>query len=89
MQATLSTRPAWALPGAKARRGVDKAASAPPVGIPAGHVGPYVIPATGRMVYWTGRVAIGLRHQPQERGESVTQSALWIQRLLTPAMRAV
>jgi hypothetical protein len=36
--------------------------SAPPVAIPSGHVGPFVIPGTGQLVWWTGRVAIGLRH---------------------------
>jgi hypothetical protein len=50
-------------------RGIDHSSSAPPVAIPPGHVGPFVIPGTGRMVWWTGRVAIGL-------------SSLWIQRLM-------
>ncbi len=31
--------------------------------IPEGHVGPMALPGTGRLIYWTGRVAIGLRHQ--------------------------
>jgi hypothetical protein len=39
---------------------IDHSASAPPVAIPPGHVGEFVIPGTGRMVWWTGRVAIGL-----------------------------
>lgn len=51
----------------------------PPVAIPPGHVGPVVLPGTGRLVYWTGRVAIGLRHQPGRRDEPVAQSALWVQ----------
>ncbi|HEY9063610.1 MAG TPA: hypothetical protein VIO33_01410 [Burkholderiaceae bacterium] len=57
--------------------------SAPPVDIPPGHVGEFVIPGTGRTVWWTGRVAIGLRHQPPRHVEAVTtESALWIQRLM-------
>jgi len=61
--------------------GIDHNASAPPVSIPAGHIGPVVIPGTGRTVWWTGRVAIGLRHQPARFIESTAQSSLWIQRL--------
>ena len=52
----------------------------PPVAIPPGHIGPVVLPGTGRLVYWTGRVAIGLRHQPdRSRDEPVAESALWVQ----------
>lgn len=54
----------------------------PPVDIPPGHIGPVVLPGTGRLVYWTGRVAIGLRHQPSPRCEPVPQSALWVQDLM-------
>ena len=62
---------------------IDHASSAPPVDIPPGHVGEFVIPGTGRTVWWTGRVAIGLRHQPVRNNEAATsQSALWIQRLM-------
>jgi hypothetical protein len=53
-----------------------------PVQIPAGHIGPVVLPGTGRVVWWTGRVAIGLRHQPTHNFGPVTQSALWVQRLM-------
>jgi len=56
--------------------------AAPPVQIPAGHVGPVVLPGTGRMVWWTGRVAIGLRHQPTRNYGPITQSALWVQNLM-------
>lgn len=55
---------------------------APPVQIPPGHVGPVVLPGTGRMVWWTGRVAIGLRHQPTSSFGPITQSALWVQSLM-------
>lgn len=57
-------------------------AATPPIAIPRGHVGPVVLPGTGRLVYWTGRVAIGLRHEPDRRFEPVSQSALWLQELM-------
>ena len=56
--------------------------AAPPLSIPCGHVGPIVLPGTGRMVWWTGRVAIGLRHQPTRHFGPITQSGQWIQSLL-------
>jgi hypothetical protein len=56
--------------------------AAPPVQIPPGHIGPVVLPGTGRMVWWTGRVAIGLRHQPTRSFGPITQSAVWVQNLL-------
>ena len=54
----------------------------PPVAIPAGHIGPVVLPGSGRLVYWTGRVAIGLRHQRPAHSEVVSQSALWVQEVI-------
>lgn len=57
--------------------------ASPPVQIPPGHVGPVVLPGTGRMVWWTGRVAIGLRHQATRNFGPVTQSALWVQSLMS------
>lgn len=62
--------------------GIDHNASAPPVAIPAGHVGEFVFPETGRRVWWTGRVAIGLLHDTERRVDSTSQSALWIQQLM-------
>jgi hypothetical protein len=53
-------------------------AAALPVAIPPGHVGPVALPGTGRMVWWTGRVAIGLRSHTAPRFES----ELWLQDLL-------
>ena len=50
----------------------ERHAPAAPVAIPPGHVGEFVIPATGRRVWWTGRVAIGLLHQPPQRVEAAT-----------------
>jgi len=35
--------------------------------VPKGYIGPVALPGTGRMVYWTGRIAIGLRYAPPER----------------------
>jgi len=54
----------------------------PPVPLPAGYVGPVWLPGTGRMIWWTGRVAIGLRHQAPSRVESNAQSAVWVQELM-------
>jgi len=64
------------------RSGIAHNASSPPVTIPPGHIGEFVIPGTGRTVWWTGRVAIGLLHQPQRYAEASTQSTLWIQDLM-------
>ena len=62
--------------------GIDHSSSAPPVAIPSGHVGEFVIPGTGRRVWWTGRVAIGLLHQPEQYFEPTATSSLWIQDLM-------
>lgn len=59
--------------------------ASPPVPIPAGHIGPVVLPGTGRLVWWTGRVAIGLRHEPPHNHGMPSQSALWVQDLLLAA----
>jgi len=56
--------------------------SAPPVAIPPGHIGPVVLPGSGRLIWWTGRVAIGLRHEPERYTQTVSQSALWVQDLM-------
>ncbi len=64
------------------RHRIDTNDSASPVPIPAGHVGEFVIPGTGKRVWWTGRVAIGLRHQPQRCFEPVARSSLWLQELM-------
>ncbi len=64
------------------RHGIAHSSSAPPEKMPAGYVGEFVIPGTGRHVWWTGRVAIGLLHQPERYFEPVTRSSLWIQDLM-------
>ena len=55
---------------------------APPVDLPGGYVGPAWLPGTGRMIWWTGRVAIGLRHQQQPRVQANSVSADWVQSLV-------
>lgn len=50
--------------------------------VPKGHIGPVLLSETGRTVWWTGRVAIGLRYQPQRYSEQYGQSALWLQDVL-------
>jgi hypothetical protein len=62
--------------------GIDHNSSAPLMTIPPGHVGEFVIPGTGRRVWWTGRVAIGLLHQPERHFEPTATSSLWIQGLM-------
>lgn len=75
--------------GPSQRNRIDHNSAAPPVAIPPGHVGPFVIPGTGRMVWWTGRVAIGLRHQPERSFAPITTSSLWVQHLLLGGARRV
>jgi len=50
--------------------------------IPKGHTGPVLLSDTGRTMWWTGRVAIGLRYEPTRHGEAHGQSAVWIQDVL-------
>ena len=58
-------------------------ASVPQIAIPPGHVGPLVLPGSGRLVYWTGRVAIGLRHERRADADAaMSQSALWVQNVM-------
>jgi hypothetical protein len=74
---------------APARSAIRTSDAMPPVPIPPGHIGPVVLPGTGRTVYWTGRVAIGLRHEPSRRDTPVPQSALWVQDVMLPPGRAL
>ena len=50
-------------------------------GMPNDYIGPITLPGNGRTIYWTGRVAIGIRHQAANF-EGPGQSAIWIQNLL-------
>lgn len=61
--------------------------SAPPVAMAPGHVGLVMLPGSGKLVWWTGRVAIGLRHQPERHFEPISQSALWLQDLMLNTTR--
>jgi hypothetical protein len=56
-----------------------------PIAVPTGYTGPLTLPGNGRTIYWTGRVAIGLRHQATQFDSAPGQSALWIQDLLLAA----
>ncbi len=53
-----------------------------PIDVPLGYVGPAWLPGTGRMVWWTGRVAIGLRHEAPRRGVEASESSRWVQTLM-------
>lgn len=67
---------------------VKMGADAPPIPLPEGYKGPVMLPGTGRVVHWTGRLAIGLLHNAQDRIAPVQQSGLWIQKLLLKAKAA-
>ena len=62
--------------------GILPQALSPPIALPTGYVGPAWLPGTGRMIWWTGRVAIGLRHQAPRRVESNAHSSVWVQEML-------
>lgn len=66
---------------------ISLGSSGPPVSIPRDHVGPVALPGTGRLVWWTGRVAIGLRHVAVQRQQQTTQSTLWVQALMLDRRR--
>jgi len=42
----------------------------PPISLSSGYVGPVWLSGTGRMIWWTGRVAIGLRYQARRSVDS-------------------
>jgi hypothetical protein len=69
--------------------GIDHSSTAPPVPIPRGHIGEFVIPGTGKRIWWTGRVAIGLRHQPVRCLDPVAKSSLWIQGLMLGGLKGL
>jgi len=72
------------LPGA-AQAAIQLNSALPLVEIPSGHIGPVVLPGSGRMIWWTGRVAIGLLHQSERHHDVPSQSALWVQNLMIGA----
>lgn len=49
--------------------------------VPPDYRGPLTLPS-GRVVWWTGRVAIGIRHDAP-RNDWPSRCALWLQSLLT------
>lgn len=53
-----------------------------PGNIPPGYRGPAHLP-TGRPIYWTGRVAIGLRHVEPRGPTSASED--WLQRVVCGA----
>jgi hypothetical protein len=57
-----------------------------PIEVPAGYTGPLTFPGNGKTVWWTGRVAIGLRHE-LPRHDLMTQSGVWIQDLVLDQQR--
>jgi hypothetical protein len=61
---------------------LSSALEQPPVALPQGYVGPAWLPGTGRMIFWTGRVAIGLRHAAPPHAMLHTSSADWVQSLM-------
>lgn len=64
------------------RPAIDHQASAPPVPIPRDHVGEFVMPGSGRRIWWTGRVAVGLRYEREPVTKEQARSARWVQALL-------
>jgi len=59
--------------------------SAPPPGIPPGYVGPAFLPGSGQAIWWTGRVAIGLRYgRPANQSVGHDMQALQAALLATP-----
>jgi len=56
--------------------------SAPPPSLPPGYTGYAVLPHS-RLIYWTGRVAIGLRYE-RPRTHHVTSAELFAQDQLLP-----
>jgi len=50
--------------------------------LPQGYVGPVFLPGTGREIWWTGRVAIGLRYSNTLRVAQTGRGEAWLQSLL-------
>jgi hypothetical protein len=55
-----------------------------PADIPAGHIGLVDLPGSNRQVWWTGRVAIGLRYERHDGPEAPTAAEFRIHDLLQP-----
>ncbi|MCY7316414.1 MAG: hypothetical protein LH480_12535 [Rubrivivax sp.] len=63
-------------------RPIRHIAAQPPCALPPGHVGLVTLPGTSREIWWTGRVAIGLRFEGHRTTSSASLSAEWLQRVL-------
>ena len=50
--------------------------------LPQGYVGPVFLPGTGREIWWTGRVAIGLRYTNTFQVTQTGRGEVWLQSLL-------
>lgn len=74
-------------PSLPAASGICHHEAAPPVPVPAAYVGPVVLPGTHRQIWWTGRVAIGLRYERRDPQGPLTESALWVQELMLDGAR--
>lgn len=63
---------------------------AAPLSLPSGYVGPAVLPGSNRPIWWTGRVAIGLRYVPPSPQTPAGRYGELLQRslLLRPAFSA-
>lgn len=71
---------------ARSQREIHRLDTTRPDGIPAAYVGLATLPGSGRLVYWTGKVAVGLRYQRQAQVDigqhaELIQSALLRSRL--------
>jgi hypothetical protein len=60
-----------------------------PAALRRGYVGPVFLPGTGREVWWTGRVAIGLRYTRAVHTMQTTRGETWLQGLLLRAREAL
>ena len=65
-----------------AANGLLASSESPAIQVPPGHIGPVLLSATGRTVWWTGRVAIGLRYEPRHGAEQLGTTALRLQEAL-------
>ena len=84
----MSNQVTSSLPSA-AQTAIHLNSALPLVEIPSGHIGPVVLPGSGRLIWWTGRVAIGLRHESARQYEMPSHSALWVQNLMIGAGSAL
>ena len=51
------------------QRAIQRSDASRPAGIPPAYIGLATLPGTGRVVYWTGKVAVGLRYENPARAD--------------------